>query len=172
MNKYRLSASILSFILAVSALPVGAAANEIRPRAASDSEETIMIEEPTDSDEAGEINEIEDTVEAAESESEETMEEAVSETGEAVEPEEPAAGDAAGTEDAEDGGNESGTVVTHEVRLPSGQDRTLLEDLRCHDQQRIGLHFAPVPLLCVLHRFGQLSPLEDRFSDPPGKQCI
>ena len=75
MNKYRLSASILSFILAVTALPVGAAANEIRPRAASDSEETIMIEEPADSGEAGEINEIEDTVEAAESESEETVEE-------------------------------------------------------------------------------------------------
>ena len=84
MNKYRLSASILSFILAVSALPVGAAANEIRPRAASDSEETIMIEEPADSDEAGDINEIEDTVEAAESESEETVKEAVSETVEAV----------------------------------------------------------------------------------------
>ena len=85
MNKYRLSASILSFILAVTALPVGAAANEIRPRAASDSEETIMIEEPADSNEAGEINEIEDTVEAAESESEETVKEAVSETVEAVE---------------------------------------------------------------------------------------
>ena len=79
MNKYSLSASILSFILAVTALPVGAAANEICPRAASDSEETIMIEEPADSGEAGEINEIEDTVEAAESESEDAVEEEVAE---------------------------------------------------------------------------------------------
>lgn len=126
MNKYRLSASILSFILAVSALPAGATANEIRPRAASESEETIMIEEPADSDEAGEINEIEDTVEAAESESEDAVEESVSETVEAVEPEDPGAVDAAGTEDAEDAGNKSGTVVTHEVRLPSGQEGILI----------------------------------------------
>ena len=124
MNKYSLTASILSFILAVSALPAGAAANEVRPRAALDSVETTVIEEPAENEETGDAEEIEysveDSVETADSESEETLEAADSEPEDTMTPE------VSGSEEDTDAGEEPGAAVTHEVRLPSGQEGILI----------------------------------------------
>ena len=105
MNKYSLTASILSFILAVSALPAGAAANEVRPRAALDSVETTVIEEPAENEETGDAEEIEysveDSVETADSESEETLEAADSEPEDTMTPE------VSGSEEDTDAGEET-----------------------------------------------------------------
>ena len=120
MNKYRLSASILSFILAVSALPSGAAASEIRPRAASESVDTIAVEEPLDDGETEETGVIEDSAYAEEPEAEDPVEAADSDPDESVRAEESKASDAAEAGDGE------GAEATHEVMLPSGQEGILI----------------------------------------------
>ena len=131
MNNYRLTASILSFILAVSGLPANVLARETGPRAASDSAETLIIDESEDSGEAEETEEIQDTVEEAESDSEEVVETAGSESGENLESADTEPAETVETEESGSGnstgaGEDTGTAVTHEVRLPSGQEGILI----------------------------------------------